>query len=343
MAYNLTNHDFRVLFLYEWKMGHNAQEAARNINYSFGKDSANARTIRRWFDKFKSGDLSMTNCDRGRPKTAIVDKELQAAVELNSRQSVRELSKQFDVCARTISTHLKAIGKVKKMEQWVPHLLSNSQKTKRLEICKSLLLRHEEDPFLNRIITSDEKWVLYHNRRRSAQWLNVDEAPSFCAKPDLHPKKIMITVWWSMAGVVHYSFLEPGETITADKYCSELEQMHQKLSIQQPSLVNRKGILLLHDNARPHVSKKTLQKLSELNIEVLKHPPYSPDLAPTDFHLFKHLDHVLSQKTFADHEGVKKAISDFINSRDEDFYANGIRKLVSRWEKCCTANGDYFI
>ncbi|KOC60774.1 Histone-lysine N-methyltransferase SETMAR [Habropoda laboriosa] len=62
--------------------------------------------------------------------------------------------------------------------------------------------------------------------------------------------------------------------------------MHKKLFVEQPSLVNRKGLILLHDNTRPHVSQFTIREINELGCETLKHPPYSPDLSPTDYHFF---------------------------------------------------------
>jgi transposase len=48
-------------------------------------------------------------------------------------------------------------------------------------------------------------------------------------------------------------------------------------------------MLLLHDNARPQTARATIDALEMLKIEVLSHPPYSPDLAPSDFHFFPHL------------------------------------------------------
>ena len=64
----------------------------------------------------------------------------------------------------------------KKVDQWIPHLLNDSHKLKRFEICNSLLIRNKTDNFLHRIITCDEKWVLLNNRKRSAQCLDVAEA-----------------------------------------------------------------------------------------------------------------------------------------------------------------------
>lgn len=95
-------------------------------------------------------------------------------------------------------------------------------------------------------------------------------------------------------------------------------------------------------NARPHTSHKTIAKLNELEYEVLQHPPYSPDLSPTDFHFFKHLELFLRGKHYENEDSLKNSISEFINSKDQNFFKTGIYALKSRWEKCIEANGAYF-
>ena len=57
--------------------------------------------------------------------------------------------------------------------------------------------------------------------------------------------------------------------------------------------INRKGPILLHNNAQVHVTQPMLQKFNELDYEVLLHLPYSPDLSSTNFYFFKHLDNFL--------------------------------------------------
>ena len=103
-------------------------------------------------------------------------------------------------------------------------------------------------------------------------------------KPILNPRKVIITVCWSQAGLIHYEFLPAGETIAAKKYCTQIEEIHKNLVIMCPAMVNKKTPILLHNNARPHVAHETLEKLNRLKFETLPHPPYSPDLLPTDFH-----------------------------------------------------------
>ena len=86
---------------------------------------------------------------------------------------------------------------------------------------------------------------------------------------------------WSAAGLIHYSFLNPDESITSEKYAQQIDEMHQKLQCLQLALVNRKGPILLHDNSRPLIAQPMLQKMNQLGYEVLPHLPYPPDHSPT--------------------------------------------------------------
>ena len=71
----------------------------------------------------------------------------------------------------------------------------------------------------------------------------------------------------------------------------------------------------------------------ELGWDVLPHPPYSPDIAPSDYHLFLSLQNSLQGKSFIDLEDVKKHIENFFSSKPAKFYADGIFKLPDRWTK----------
>lgn len=338
----MSKRDFRNIFFYEFKLGRNAAQTARNINKVWGESSVNECTVQRWYQKFRSGNTNLDDEPHARRPSAIDNEKLKQLIEADSRKTTREVAEELNVNQSTVLRHLKQIGKTKKLDKWVPHELTEQQKNRRLEIASSLVLRNKNDPFLERIITCDEKWILYDNRRRSAQWLDRDQQPQHFPKPALHQKKVMVTVWWCAAGLIHHSFLNPGETITAEKYCQQIDEMHQKLQSMCPALANRKGPILLHDNARPHVAQLTLQKLNGLDYETLPHPPYSPDLSPTDYHFFKHLNYFLQEKCFKNQDDAKNAFANFIASRTPDFYTTGINKLVSRWQKCVDCNGFYF-
>uniref|UniRef100_A0A1I7XUM4 Histone-lysine N-methyltransferase SETMAR n=1 Tax=Heterorhabditis bacteriophora TaxID=37862 RepID=A0A1I7XUM4_HETBA len=153
----------------------------------------------------------------------------------------------------------------------------------------------------------------------------------------------MVTVWWLASEVIHYNFLCPGETITAQKYCHEIDKVHQELQRLRPALVNRKGPLLLHDNARPHVSQMTLQNLNELAYETLPYPVYLPDLCPTNYHFLRRFDNFLQEKVSNNKGATQKASEEFIDSRTLGSYATGINKLVYCWQKCVDYSGSYFV
>ena len=66
----------------------------------------------------------------------------------------------------------------------------------------------------------------------------------FFPKPNLHSKKVMVTVGWSAVHLINYSFLNPGEIITSEKYVQQIDEIYWKLQCLQPTLVNRKGAIL---------------------------------------------------------------------------------------------------
>lgn len=101
-------------------------------------------------------------------------------------------------------------------------------------------------------------------------------------------------------------------------------------------------MILLHDNVRPHVAKPVKTYLETLKWDVLPHPPYSPDIAPSDFHLFRSMAHGLADQQFNSYEDIEKWLDLWITSKDEHFYREGIRALPKRWEKVVTNDGQYF-
>ena len=133
----------------------------------------------------------------------------------------------------------------------------------------------------------------------------------------------MVTVWWSAASLIYYSFLNPSKTITSEKYAQQIDEIHQKLQCLQLALFNRTGPVLLHHITCPLIAQPTLQKLSKLGYELLPHLPYSPDLLTTDYHFFKHLN-FLQGKCFHNQEYTENAFQEFVEFERADCYATEI-------------------
>ncbi|KAG5317892.1 MOS1T transposase, partial [Pseudoatta argentina] len=138
---------------------------------------------------------------------------------------------------------------IQKQGHWVPYELKPRDVERRFGTCELLLQRQKRKGFLHRIVTGDEKWIHYDNLKRRKSWG------------------------------------KPGHAST--RYRLQLMRLSRALKEKRPLYAQRYDkVILLHDNAQPHVAKPVKTYLETLKWEVLPHPPYSPDIAPSDFHLF---------------------------------------------------------
>ena len=215
----------------------------------------------------------------------------------------------------------------------------------------SLILCNKNEPFLDQIVTCNKKWILYDNQWHPAQGLHWEEAPKHFPKPNLHQKKVMVTVvWWSAASLIHYSFLNSGETITSEKYAQQIDEIHQNLQCLQLALVNRKGPILLYDNAWLPISQPTLQKLNELGYRSFASSAIFTWPLANQLPLLQASWQLFAGKMLPQPAWGRKCFPSVCWSQSMDFYATEINKHISRWLVYivggCTAvadcNGFYF-
>lgn len=336
----------RHILLFEFNRGSNASESARNICGVYGKGFVAERTARKWFSRFKNGNFDMSDEQRtGRP-SGFNEERLEVLLQEDPKQTTRELAKKMDYSPQTVLNHLNTMGKVQKLGAWVPHELSQSNKDHRIKVCASLLARHrlafqQHRPFLRLIVTGDEKWCLYVNMKQRKEWVCKNDKASPRVKPAIHSRKTMLCVWWNMDGIVHFELLERNKTINAQLYIEQLQRLHVELERKYPNRHN--DVILQHDNARPHTANLTKLAVQELGWEVLQHPAYSPDLAPSDFHLFRSLQNALNGISFKNDDEIRNWLENWFASKPANFFKHGIEMLPERWEEVVNNGGQYLI
>ena len=333
----------RHVMLYEFRKGVSVGTAQKNISSVYLDRAPALNTVKKWFGRFRNGDFNLEDQPRSGRPSSTDDDAVSNLVQENPRITTEQIAERLNIDNSTAFRHLKKLGYVSKLDTWVPHLFTERNKLDRMNVAISLLARHNEESFLDRLVTGDEKWILYNNVQRKRTWKKAGEGAAPVAKAGLHPLKVLLCVWWDCRGIIHFEFLERGETITAAKYCEQLIRLDAAIREKRPALANRRGIIFHHDNARPHVAQQTLLKLQELQWEILQHPAYSPDIAPSDYHLFRSLQNSLSGANLRSEEAVRNQLINFFEEKPTSFYKNGIDKLVDRWKTIVKNNGDYIL
>ena len=148
---------------------------------------------------------------------------------------------------------------------------------------------------------------------------------------------MLMKIW---CPVLLVEFLPRNETIKAASYCETLNNPRRAIQNKRRGKLS-KGIVLLHDSARPHVANRTKDLIKSFKWETLDHPPYSPDLAPSDYHLFLHLKKHLGGQRLQDDNEVKTSVIQWLTSQAAEFYEEGTQKLVPRYDKCLNIHGNY--
>ncbi|GFU93232.1 uncharacterized protein TNCV_4217581 [Trichonephila clavipes] len=109
-----------------------------------------------------------------------------------------------------------------------------------------------------------------------------------------------------------------------DEWCNIPQDQIDNLILSMPG----RCVLLLHDNARPHTSRITQELIESFGWEVLDHAPYSSDLAPSDFCLFRYLKHNLGRKRFSDNKEVNATVNSWLSNLVADFFKEGLQNLI---------------
>jgi histone-lysine N-methyltransferase SETMAR len=108
----------------------------------------------------------------------------------------------------------------------------------------------------------------------------------------------MLILFWDERGIILEHYMPRGNTVNSATYADLLKNhLRPAIKFVRRGLLST-GVLLQHDNARPHTARSTVATIQDLSFECLPHPPYSPDLALSDFHVFGPIKEAMGGKSF---------------------------------------------
>ena len=143
----------------------------------------------------------------------------------------------------------------------------------------------------------------------SRQWVGPGSPRPKQFKTQTSAGKVMATVFWDAKGVIMLDFLPNRSTITGVYYANLLDQLRTAICEKRQGKLS-KGVLLQQDNARIHTCKVAMDAVERNGYELIPHPAYSPDLAPSDFFLFPNLKKDIRGLHFRCDEEVVTAVEE---------------------------------
>ncbi|GFO28094.1 histone-lysine N-methyltransferase SETMAR [Plakobranchus ocellatus] len=221
------------------------------------------------------------------------------------------------------------LGYRKVSARWVPKMLTEDHKLQRFEISQRLLQRCQQD-----------------NGDEDATHIGVGPGGVFQANNNLFDNLITGDETWVHLNTPEtkrdsMTWKHPSSPVTKKfKVQSTLDRRKEAIRRKRPGLL-RRGVVLQHDNATPHSANLTQQWLQRYGWEILPHPAHSPDLAPSDFHLFGPLKRHLGGMAFETEDDLISELRNWFDNLDVDFFRVGINSLLSRCQKCIDLHGDY--
>ncbi|GFW90291.1 histone-lysine N-methyltransferase SETMAR [Trichonephila clavipes] len=180
------------------------------------------------------------------------------------------------------------------------------------------------------IVTGSETWISHfipETKKQSMHWRHSGFPVRTKFKQTLSVRKVLCTVFWNRKGILLIDFFQCGETLNVDRYCETLWKLRRAIQNKRRGMLNA-GFVFILDNDCPHTVRRTAAVLTEFGWKLFDHPPYSSDLAPSDYHVFLHLKKFLSGERFGKDEDLKTSVIRWLLSQAAEFYDRVTQKLI---------------
>jgi len=215
--------------------------------------------------------------------------------------------------------------------KWVPKCLNADQKRQWCKSSQQILdfFRRDPNDFLSRLVTMDETWLYHYDPERKQQSMEWRHSGSPCPKIFRVQKsggKVLASIFWDPDGILLNDYLPKGQTINAEYYSSLVVQLNDILKEKRHGNFT-KGVLFVQDKAPAHRELATQKKLAYLGFQCLDHPLCSPDLAPSDYHLFPGLKKQLKGRHFSSDPEVIAAAETWLDGQHSDFFFEWLAKV----------------
>ena len=196
--------------------------------------------------------------------------------------------------------------------------------------------RSDPNDFLSRLVTMDETWLYHYDpetKQQSMEWRHSGSHRPKTFRVQKSTGKVLVSIFWDQDGILLTDYLQKDQTNNAEYYSSLQVQSKDILKGKRRGNFT-KGVLFLHDNAPAHRALWTQKKLAYLGFQCFDHPSHSPDLAPSDYHLFPELKKDIEISPFFVRRGGHCYRGDLLGRANFWIFLSGSQKLAQEAKKC---------
>jgi histone-lysine N-methyltransferase SETMAR len=335
--------DQQTIVLYLRRKGLSRKAIRADLEATLGSEAVSYSSVAKYIhDALCEEPYRITPPPDPEPEFDDSDKAILSALADQPFASVRELARLTHLPKTTVHRRLtQSLGFRVRNLRWVPHILSTLQQRQRITLSNqllSILTKQQRRSWID-IVTLDESWFYLHTDHERI-WLQPDEPVPERERHTVQSEKMMLTIVWNPNGFHHIDVLPKGLKFNASYYVTHILEPLRNWREAQPDTGNQK--LIIHaDNARPHTAKMTLEFLVQNGMERAPHPPYSPDLAPSDFYLFGYIKHLLRGHEFANRDELFQAVSDIVANIENTKLDEVFHSWMDRLHYCANGTGGY--
>ncbi|XP_025158379.1 histone-lysine N-methyltransferase SETMAR-like [Harpegnathos saltator] len=340
---------FRAIIFYNFRRGLSQQQCIDELNSTFGDEAPSKTTIYRWYTEFNRGRSSLSDEFReGCPKSVVVPENIDAVRELilqDRHVTYREIEASLGISGTSIHSILHEHLAVKKIcSRWISHNLTIVQKKARVDWLKEMLKKYDcgASKHVYDIVTGDESWIYAYepeSKQQSTVWVFQDEPNPTKVVRARSTTKQMVACFFGKTGHMATVPLVQCRTVNSEWYTTIcLSEVFGKIRE-----INRRRRIILHqDNASSHTSAQTRDFLRTEKVELMGHPPYSPDLAPNDFFLFPQIKNKLRGQRFSTPEEAVDAFKMHVLEVSQSEWKKCFENWFKLMQKCIDLHGEYF-
>lgn len=339
----MSNLEQRVIIKFLFNENLKPDEIQSKLENHFGEKAYKLSTIKKWITRFRWGKNDYEDEPRsGRPFDDQIEFKIQSMMEDDPFLTSRSIALSLNVSDWLVRDRLhNSIGMKCLNLKFVPHSLTLEQKKIRVSFAKSMLsiLEKHIGTRFHYIMTGDESWFLYHYEPQT-QWVFSREDLEEKVDAKHIEKKIMVTIFLNGSGFQLVVYKNQEEHINSDYFINKvIKPLIEKCEDEQPP----KGLnwMIHFDNAKSHVSKKVQSFLLNSIFEKMKHPQYSPDLAPCDFGVFGTVKNRLVGIQCDQENELQDEIEKILGQFSEDEIYNIFLGWMRRLRLCIQLNGEY--